>query len=152
MQKLGKFWVTPSFCAAQPSYCCLRDHYHPSHKDFWVSGVQDYKSKWYRDTHTSTNYSLLFPRTSFYWIFWPRNAKTEVSFLSFRSCRALKTEAHSSCPSHRQWTNTNWPTSCTQTSANFLRCSWFAEYSRKLMSYLSFAFGCTWSQPCNGEP
>lgn len=46
----------------------------------------------------------------------------------------------------------NWPRSCIQTSANLLRCSLFAEYSRKLMSYLSFAFGHTWSQPCNGEP
>lgn len=151
MQKLGKFWVTLSFCAAQSSYCYLRDSYHTSHKDFWISGVQDYKRKWCNDTHTSTNSSLLFPRTSFYCIFWRRNTKTRVSssvIQELQSSEDRGTHA-SSCPSHKQRTIMSRPSSFIQPSENLLRCSRFAEYSRKLVSCLSFAFR---SQPCGGEP
>lgn len=152
MQKLGKFWVTSYFCAAQSSYCYLRDSYHPPHKDFWISGVQDYKSKWCKNTHTSTKSSLLFPRTSFYSIFWRRNTKS-VAFCHSGAAELWR-QRHMCFQLPQSQTLNNYELTKLLYSAicNLLRCSRFAEYSRRLVSYLSFAFRCTGSHPCGGEP
>lgn len=153
MQKQGKFWVTPYFCAAQSSYCYLSTTAttHPVK----ISGFLGCRTIKANDAKIPT-----LPQTSHFCFLEPLSIPSSEEetprvlpsvIQELQSSEDRGTRA-SSCPSHRQWTIMNWPSSFIQPSANLLRCSRFTEYSRRLVSYLSFAFRCTGSHSCGGEP